>query len=172
MDVEVQSKERPGNLAFVISFVVFSALVLSQITSETKFSSRGPLFAQPRFWPAVGLTGMVGFGVAYLATHWRKHSAGWLREVLSWVRAIEYFVWFMIYVAAVPIIGYLGATVCFTVLLALRQGYRDWRRITISALLGVAIVLLFKTGLGVKIPGGAVYEFLPSALRNFMIVNF
>ena len=41
-----------------------------------------------------------------------------------------------------------------------------------AAVMGFGIVLLFKTGLSAKIPGAAVYEYLPGALRNFMIANF
>jgi hypothetical protein len=37
---------------------------------------------------------------------------------------------------------------------------------------GLFIVLIFKTFLEVKIPGGAIYEFLPNTLRSFMILNF
>ena len=33
-------------------------------------------------------------------------------------------------------------------------------------------VLVFKSMLSVKIPGGEIYEYLPAALRNFMILNF
>lgn len=78
----------------------------------------------------------------------------------------------MMYVAMVPVLGYLASTIIFTVLLALRQGYRGIRNLCAAALLGLAIVLVFKTGLSVKIPGGAVYEYLPSSLRSFMIINF
>lgn len=78
----------------------------------------------------------------------------------------------MVYVAVVPVLGYLFSTLLFTVLLAWRQGYRVARQLGAAALLGLVIVLVFKTGLSVKIPGGAVYEHLPDALRNLMIVNF
>ena len=39
-----------------------------------------------------------------------------------------------------------------------------------AAGVGLFTVVLFKSLLQVKIPGGAVYEFLPGALRNFMIL--
>ncbi len=56
--------------------------------------------------------------------------------------------------------------------MAVRQGYRSSRYLVAAALLGLAIVVVFKTGLSVKIPGGALYEYLPGGLRNFMILNF
>ena len=76
----------------------------------------------------------------------------------------------MVYVWAVPIIGYLLATLLFAMLLSLRMGYRGVMQIGGAAAVGIAIVVVFKSFLGVKIPGGAIYEYLPDALRNFMIV--
>ena len=97
---------------------------------------------------------------------------GELTEGASWLRAFEYFGWFMLYVYATPFIGYLAATVLFMVALTWRAGYRD-RRLTLAAVAAAfAIVLIFKSFLGVKIPGGAVYEFLPDSVRSFMIINF
>lgn len=166
------SKTLPGATIFVALFVAFAVFLLSQMGQETRFSSGGKLFSQPRFWPAVGVASMVLFGLAHLATSWR-HNQGWAwSEAAKWLLAFEYLAWFMIYVACVPYIGYLVATILFTILLAIRLGYRRPREIALAALLGFVIVLVFKTGLSVKIPGGAVYEYLPGGLRNFMILNF
>ena len=168
---------QPGSMLFAAAFLIASLILLSQLGAETKFSAKGQIFAQPRFWPAVGVIGMVVFGAAYLVETYRHQIfrrgmpiSG--VEPLIWLRAVEYFVWFMAYVIAVPIIGYLAASICFTVLLALRLGYRSARHLGLAAGVGIAVVLVFKTGLAVKIPGGAVYEYLPDALRNVMIVNF
>lgn len=115
---------------------------------------------------------MTGFGLLYLASHWRQILTGTAEETLLWLRAVEYVLWFMAYVWIVPVIGYLPATLLFTVTLSIRQGYRSQKQIINAAAVGLGIVLVFKTGLSVKIPGGALYEFLPASLRNFMIVNF
>lgn len=159
-------------MLFAAAFLIGSLILLSQLGAETKFSAKGQMFAQPRFWPAVGVIGMVVFGAAYLAETYRRRVPTSGVEPLIWLRAVEYFVWFMAYVIAVPIIGYLAASICFTVLLALRLGYRSARHLGLAAGVGIAVVLVFKTGLSVKIPGGAVYEYLPDTLRNVMIVNF
>jgi len=70
------------------------------------------------------------------------------------------------------VIGYLFSSIIFCVVLAARVGYRSLRTLMISAGLSVAIVLLFKTFLQVRIPGGTVYEYLPDGIRNFMILYF
>lgn len=163
---------RAGSLLFVGLFVVFATFLLTQLGTQTKYVPKKDWVTQPGFWPAIGVISMVGFGLLHLATSWRERGGWRASAALNWLRAFEYLAWFMIYVWLVPILGYLAATVMFTVALALRQGYRTLRTIGASALLGFAIVLVFKAGLSVKIPGGAVYEHLPVGLRNFMILNF
>tara|TARA_Y100000739_G_scaffold164611_1_gene142639 strand:+ start:1186 stop:1422 length:237 start_codon:yes stop_codon:yes gene_type:complete len=78
----------------------------------------------------------------------------------------------MVYVFFVPLLGYLISTILFTTLLAFRMGYRNSKILFFAFSLGVSIVVIFKTVLSVKIPGGLLYEFLPGVFRNFMIVNF
>lgn len=165
-------KRQPGSVGFAIVFLLASVVLLSQIGGQTKFSSSGQLFAQPRFWPGVAVLGMVIFGLGHLLKELRQARSLEPFEVRLWLSAVEYAVWFMAYVWSVPIIGYLLATVVFTVSLAFRQGYRGHRMLLLACLLGFVIVLVFKTGLAVKIPGGELYEYLPDGLRNFMIVNF
>ena len=41
-----------------------------------------------------------------------------------------------------------------------------------AVLFSVVVVVLFKSLLQVKIPGGAVYNLLPDAARNFMTLYF
>ena len=163
---------RPGTVAFSVAFWLFALFLLSQMGAETKPPAGGNIVAQPRFWPAIGVAGMTVFGAFHLLAAWRRHEPGWQREVAMWGRSLEYLGWFMLYVFVVPAIGYLLATVGFACLLAVRAGYRDSLRLAAAAALGLAVVLIFKTGLSVKIPGGSIYEILPGGLRNFMILNF
>ena len=41
-----------------------------------------------------------------------------------------------------------------------------------AVLFGLATVVVFKSFLSVKIPGGMIYEYLPGAIRTFFILNF
>lgn len=176
MDNEELSRHigrRSGQILFALAFVALSVLLLSQIGAETKWVKRTKFFAQPRFWPAVGLGGMVLFGGLHL---WRLprrkiDRLDW-REGMIWLQVLEYALWFMAYVWLVPLVGYLPVTVVFLPLMVWRMGYRDKRLLWVSAVLGVCIVLLFKTFLNVKIPGAVLYEYLPGAMRSFFILNF
>ncbi len=164
---------RPGDIVFAWFFLAFAVFLLFQLTSQTQFKPGGKFFAQPRFWPAVSLIGMAGFAALHLlGSALSERIEGRWREVFLWVRSIEYAIWFVAYAAVVPIIGYLPATVLIAVLLTLRAGYGD-RQILLAALVSaIAIVVLFKSFLQVKLPAGQVYEYLPDGLRQIMLTYF
>lgn len=162
-----------GQVIFAIAFVVFSLLLLSQIGDQTKWVKRTAFFAQPRFWPAVGLGGMVVFGALHF---WRLPRRRVRRtdviEARIWAQPLEYALWFMAYVLLVPVIGYLPVTMAFVPAMVWRMGYRSKKLLWTGAIFGAIVVVVFKAFLQVKIPGAMLYEYLPGALRSFFILNF
>ena len=164
---------RPGDLVFAVIMLAISLFLLSQLFEETAYKAGGKLFAQPRFWPAIALIGMTLFAAMHLmGSAQSERIDGRWKEVLLWISALEYAGWFIAYAAFVPIAGYLPSTIIAAVLLTLRVGYRSGFAILSAIGAAVAIVLLFKTFLQVKLPAGQVYEALPDGLRQFMIINF
>ena len=71
---------------------------------------------------------------------------------------------------AVPF--YVVTGLLAAVVLSLRAGYRSWRMLLAATSSSISIVLIFKTLLQVRIPGGAVYDLLPTAARSFMLTYF
>ena len=164
---------RRGQLIFALAFVALTLLMLSMITSETRWVDKTRLFAQPRFWPAVALGGMALMGGLHLyRLPWRRITRYDVWETQKWLMVVEYALWFMAYVLLVPLLGYLPVTLIFAPALSWRVGYRSPRMIGFSLVFAVSVVILFKSLLAVKIPGGAIYDYLPGALRSFFIVNF
>ncbi|WP_264210897.1 tripartite tricarboxylate transporter TctB family protein [Leisingera thetidis] len=162
---------RRGQLVFALFLVGAALLLLALITEQTTWVGKTKLFAQPRFWPAVAIGGMVLLGGLHLyKLPWRRVSRYDLREVKRWGRVLEYAGWFMGYVLLVPIIGYLPVTLVFVPLLCWRMGYRSRLMLWTSAAFAVAVVVLFKAFLSVKIPGAMLYEYLPGSLRSFFIL--
>lgn len=164
---------RPGDLVFAVVFLAFSLALLSQLGEQTVWKKGTRLFAQPSFWPAVSLISMTVFA----AFHWLGSAVslridGRWSEVWFWVQSLEYVAWFLAYVTLVPLLGYLLATILFATAMALRLGYRGTGWMVASVGAAVVIVLIFKTFLQVKVPGGLIYEYLPAALRSFMLTNF
>lgn len=164
---------RPGELLFALLFLAFAIVLLSLITQQTTWLQGRGLAAQPRTWPLIGLGGMALFGALHLwSTSRSARTPGRWREALLWVSSLEFVAYYLAYVFAVPRIGYLGATVAFCVFLTWRAGYRAGRSYLAAVLFALAVVLLFKTMLNVKIPGGAIYEHLPAGLRYIMLRYF
>jgi hypothetical protein len=170
----LEATHHPAEIVFGVLAFGFAAFLLIQIPTQTSWVKGAPFVAQPAFWPIVAIVGMTVFGAAELWFSGRRNRAGRRgqipAEVLQWARALEYVLWFMAYVRAVPLVGYLPATILFCVGLTLRLGYRAPRTLAAAALTGTVTVVVFKAFLSVRIPGGAAYEYLPAALRNFMIL--
>ncbi len=163
----------PGDLVFAVAFLIISIFLLSRLGIETQWVKNTKLFAQPAFWPGVGVFGMSIFAVLYcIGSVFSPRTHGRWEEVALWTRSIEYALWFMVYVWIVPQIGYLAASLLFTLSLTFRIGYRDQRMFVGAAAIGFFIVFIFKGLLSVKIPGGLIYEYLPDNLRNFMLIYF
>ncbi len=174
------ARRHRGDLLFALIMFALSLFLLSQLGSETRWFNRVPLLLQPRFWPAVILVVLTLFSGLYRARSiwdFRRHRAANdavvpLAEIVEWARPAEYALYFVLYAAAVPVLGYLFATVVFMPLMGWRVGYRKLRPLIGLAVLGLVIVLFFKTGLKVKMPAGGLYELFPPGLRNLMIRHF
>jgi hypothetical protein len=160
-----------GQLPFAAGFLGLAALLAAFLWDQTVWKDGKDLFSQARFWPAVGVFGMVGFTALHLWHLPRRRFAGpdWI-EGRNWLYVFEFVGWFLAYVWLVPLIGYLPVTLAFAAALSWRMGYRSRKMLWISLIFGLAVVVLFKGVLQVKIPGAALYEVLPGALRNFFIL--
>lgn len=163
---------RPGDLVFAVAFLGFSLFLALNLGGQAKWGN-GKLFAQPAFWPHLAVWMMVGFGGLHLIGSLvsPKLDGRWT-EVAFWVRSLEFAGWFLAYVLLVPRLGYLPSTLLFMTVLTFRLGYRRPVMLVGAAGVGLSIVLVFKTFLQVKVPGGQIYELLPDALRSFMLTNF
>lgn len=171
--IATEPARRRGQVVFSLIFLALSVLLLALIGEQTQWKDRTKLFAQPAFWPAVALVGMVLFagGRLFLLKRKRVTRADWT-EAQIWLRPLEYALWFMAYVAIVPVVGFLPTTMVFCPLLAWRLGYRDRKMLIASVVFAIAVVVVFKSFLAVRIPGGMIYEWLPNAIRSFFLVNF
>ncbi len=164
---------KPGELLFAALILLFSGLLLAQIGWQTTWLPKKALAAQPRLWPAISLGGMALFGLLlWLKTRNITRTPGRWREALCWVKSLEFVGWYVLYVAAIPVIGYLLATIAFCLFMAVRLGYRSRQAILSAIGFALFVVLTFKTGFNVKIPGGALYELAPENLRYILIRYF
>ncbi|MHA7776800.1 tripartite tricarboxylate transporter TctB family protein [Roseibium sp. M-1] len=159
---------RPGDIVFASLFLLFSVFLLTQIPAETAWTKRTQWFAQPRLWPSIGIGGMVLFSALhFIGSLCSERIPGRWREVGFWLKSLEYVAYFLIYVVLVPQIGYLPATLAFTIFLTFRVGEATPLNLAAAAVFSVAVVLIFRAFLQVKIPAGRIYEALPDGIRAF-----
>ncbi len=164
---------RPGDLFYSCICLAFSLFLAVNLSSQTTWASNTKLFAQPAFWPYAAVIAMVLFSALHLlsALVSTKLDGRW-QEVGFWLRSLEFAGWFMVYVIVVPQLGYLPTTILFAMLLTYRLGYRGLKYLGSAALFGTVVVVVFKSLLQVKVPGGALYEYLPTTLRSFFLTYF
>ena len=164
---------RPGDLFFGVAFLVFSLVLMVNLPGQNTWAGGTKLFAQPAFWPYAAVIAMAVFSALHVVSALVSPALdGRWREVLFWIKSAEFAGWFMAYVVIVPVLGYLPSTILCAVLLTLRLGYRSGKMLWSAAAFAVIVVLVFKTFLQVKVPGGALYELLPTAARSFMLTYF
>ncbi len=164
---------RPGDLVFGIVCLAFGLFLALNLPAETTWAPGTRLLAQPAFWPYAAVIAIVLFSVLHLISSLASPPIdGRWKEVAFWIRSAEYAGWFMVYVIVVPRLGYLPATMLFAVALSYRLGYRGLKILGSAALFGAIVVVVFKSLLQVKVPGGAAYEHLPGTLRAFMLTYF
>ncbi len=165
---------RPGDFFIALLSFLFAIFLLVNLPFQTRWVAGTKLFAQPSFWPAVAIFAMVLFSTMHMiGAMVSERIPGRFQEVLHWIRSVEYALWFMAYVALVPLLGYLPATLLFTVTLSYRLGYRGWRWMAVALLFGFVVVVVFRGFLQVKLPAGALYELLPpGGLRSLMMTYF
>lgn len=161
-----------GQVVFVIAGLILTLVLLSQIGTQTEWTDKARnIGSQPRLWPAIALVTMLaGFVIHFRLMRRRKPNAlDWV-EARRWAEPLEYLLWFLVYVAAVPRLGFLPMSLLFACALTYRLGYRHRIAMWIAALFAVAMVALFKGFLGVNIPGAWIYEYLPASVRTFFLV--
>lgn len=163
---------KPGEILFVTITMLIALCLLALLPWQTAWLPGKGFAAQPRFWPAVSLSGVVLFGVLNgLGRSRVTRTPGRWQEAGAWIRSLEFIGWYMAYVAAIPLIGYLTATIGFCTGLAVRLGYRG-RMVLAAGMFGLFVVLFFKSAMNVKIPGGALYEYAPETLRYLLFRYF
>jgi hypothetical protein len=161
---------RPGDIVFAWVFLILSVFLLMLLDTQAPWDPNAKTFSQPAFWPTVAVVMMTAFAAFHLLSSFLStRLEGRLAEVWAWARSVEYAGWFMAYVFLVPVLGYLPMTMGFAVLLGFRAGYRSVKVLGALIVLSIVIVAVFKGFLQVKIPGAAIYEYLPTALRSFFL---
>ena len=161
--------------------LVLSTLLIIALPTETKISSRLPLTKQPGLWPAIALIIMLISALLYTVLKWKEYrsisttlaqSSDEVVGLGDFSLCFEHAFYFILYVYSIDYIGYLFSTLLFMSFVVYRAGYRTRYYMSVSLLIGLGIVVLFKSLLKANLPTGMIYNYLPSPLDAFFINYF
>lgn len=174
-------KPIPGTGVFYGIMAVISVVLLLLLPVETE---PGPAdqgwWTQPILMPAISLVFFAITAVYLFIQHIltsRKHGTWHESEVVKaelfqWVQPLEFFVYYVIYIYLLGIVGYFLSSFIFAVGVGMRVGLRSRRWVWAMLAFTLAITALFRWGLSIWFPSAALFELLPGGLRIFFARNF
>ena len=160
-----------GQWLFSLCAFALVLFLFASIPFQTSFFDNVPWYKQPRIWPGIAIVGMLIAGIGHFFTL-RKFSEPpetlpFSKDLQLTAKALEISLWFILYIFAVGALGYLPSSIAFALFMCWRMEYKSWRFYLYALLLAIAIVAIFKGILQVRIPGGDLYDFLPTDLQRF-----
>lgn len=166
-----EDRKLPANMA------VYWADQFGLVESSDRPTRLGRILKQGWVAPMLCLMVLVPAAIANFYGSWRAYR--WRHrfrlptdaryEIGQWLRALEFVLWFIVYTALVPVLGYLVATLILGTALPWRLGYRGPRWLAICLATSLAIVLVFRTGLQIRTPVNIwLYESFPPATESFL----
>lgn len=167
---------RLESLALNAIFALVSAILLAAIGFATgQGSDSAGWWTRPALAPGVALAILLGCNVVTLfragaelraapptSEEWGSARA----KLIDWIRPMEYLAYFAVYLWALHHVGYTLASIVFVQWLLYRVGLRTNRWRLAGLALVIAMVLVFRIGLGVWMPAPDVYDLLPEGLNN------
>lgn len=163
-----------GLAATVLTLVALALVVIAPFATRAQPPGRA-WFLAPVAWPLVclGLTLAAGAVLTFrFARDWRAapdRAAFGGRAVWAFgglPLALEHAVWFCLYLAAVSYLGFALATFVYLQFMVWRTGLRDWLWAGVALLVTVALVLIFRVGIGIWFPLAPVFGLLPDWMAN------
>ncbi|EEW26995.1 tripartite tricarboxylate transporter TctB family protein [Rhodobacter ferrooxidans] len=159
-------------------FAVALALLLAMPWATRWGQASGGWWTRPALMPGLALAGLT---LANLITLGRaltdlradpptpEERIVARQNILGWLRPVEFLAYFAIYVWAIGHLGYLLATLTFILGLMLRVRLTSPRWLLTGVLTALALVAIFRVGLGVWMPAPPLYDLAPDALRTALI---
>lgn len=170
---------RLEGLALALLFTAASLALLAAIGWQTRHGQVGAgWWTRPWLAPGVALGLLALANLVVLArdlvdlrarpvTPDEKAEAR--RQFAGWLRPLEFLAYFAAYVGLVPRLGYFPSTLLFILGLLLRLRLRTPVWLLVGLLAALALVGVFRIGLGVWMPAPELYDPFPPALRTILI---
>ena len=171
---EIVPPEAEGLASTIFLIVTLVLLILAPFATEPQPEGRGWYLA-PVGWPLVSL-GMAAFAGLVLAWAFlrdlaRSADKGKFLAQAMWAfggtpQAIEYALYFCMYLVGVAYLGFGIATLIFLVFVTWRAGLRGRRWVLTACCVAVGLVLVFRVGIGLWFPLAPIFRYLPDWVGN------
>jgi hypothetical protein len=169
---------RVETLALTAIFAGVATLLLLLLPVQTR---SGPAssgwWTQPWLMPGIALSALFVANMVSLISdivRLRRDPPGeqekaeaW-SEVLGWFRPLEFFAYFLGYLASLAYLGYFLSTALFIQFILYRVKLRTARWRLLGLLAALALTMIFRWGLGIWVPNAELYDLFPDAVRKFL----
>lgn len=181
MDSTLAKPQPALGVLYAFNFIA-SAVLLLLIPVATKPGPSGQgWWTQPALMPSLAI-GLMVLSSAYLLLKYiltlranaqlRPNNQAATQEVIEWLKPLEFFVYYCLYIWLLGLIGYFLSSLIFIVILSVRVGLRNTRWMITALLTALALVALFRWGLKVWVPVSDLYDLFPKDVRIFLMRNF
>jgi hypothetical protein len=163
-----------GLAALIFTAVAAILLMLAPLATRPQPLGKGWYLA-PVTWPAIclGMAIIAGLilSVRFISAHRGAHDRPVFRQDAAWAfgglgQALEYGAWFCVYLIGVGYLGFAIATVIFLEFVVWRAGLRGRKWMLTAFAVAVAIILIFRLGIGLWFPLPPLFKLLPPWIGN------
>lgn len=167
--------EAEGMAGVVLFAVAVFLIALAPFATRSQPAGK-PWFLAPINWPLLSL-GMAAIAGAILAfrflREWRTADGAAFRENALWAfggfrGALEYSLYFCLYLVGVSWLGFGIATLLFMQVTIWRSGLRGRRWMLAGVAVTIAIIVIFRLGIGLWFPLAPLYKLFPSWVGNLV----
>jgi len=136
-----------------------------------------PWYLAPVNWPilSLGISAIAGAILVWrFVSAWRTSGDPAFRDRALWAfgafrGALEYSLYFCFYLVGVAWLGFAIATLLFLQLLVWRAGLRGRRWVLTALAVTIAIVIVFRLGIGLWFPLPPLFKLLPAPAANVLV---
>lgn len=176
--MEKSTSSHPGTGIVYAFFFVVGVLFLALIPVVTEPGPQGQgWWTQPAFMPRLSLILIAGPALYMTIQHFwpmiqdrskRPDRSDVNAELLQWVKPTEFFIYYVIYIFLLGLVGYFLSSLIFVLGLSWRVGLRGRRWGIIAVITAVGLIVVFRWGLRVWIDPPLLFDIFPRSIRLFL----
>ncbi|WP_048646779.1 hypothetical protein [Nitratireductor soli] len=170
-DIPAEAEGLAGTLLLAVTLVL---IVLAPFATRSQPADKA-WFLAPINWPllALGMAALAGGIMAWrFVADWRAGGAAFRSRALwalgGFRGALEYSLYFCLYLLGVAWLGFAIATLVFLQFIVWRSGLRGARWVVTALLVTVAIVVVFRLGIGLWFPLSPLLKLFPGWVGNML----